>query len=466
MKKQNLKRSFITLFTLIISLGLIFTGCASNVETSAPELPKKTDTPQPTAVEGDNTTVNSPTQAPLEQAVSYVTVDINPSIQLVVENGVVLEAQAFNDDGSAIILSYDVLGQTPHEAIDTLIDAFAIDGYISEEDEEEASVVITVTGNDEEDLADGLKQRAEERVKELNLECEIISARVSQEDTEAAKGSGLSTGRYILIQQLAIEEGISFEEAKEKYASMKMRNILELVGDAEELFEKGEEFTELLDGLTPEQQEILTRAKNAYQTAVKNAQKAFIQAGKDAQKYFKDAKKQAQETFKATKDNGEWQKAQKTLKQQFATIKNEAKQIAKQEKEQAKEAFMAAVAGLGLSDDETEEILDWDLDDEWDDIDFDDDLDDDDEDDDDRDNDDEDDDDLDDDDLDDDDEDDDENDDDRDDDEDLEDDDEDDDDRDDDDEDDDEDEDEDDNNGKGHKGNNKNKPNQEDDEED
>ena len=106
-----------------------------------------------------------------------------------------------------------------------------------------------MSGSENEGLAEGLRDRAEECVKEMNMECEVISATVSGEDIEAAKSIGMSAGRYLIIQKIAEEEGISFLEAKEKYGESKMKDLLGMIEDVDDIFENDEEFEELIDTL-------------------------------------------------------------------------------------------------------------------------------------------------------------------------------------------------------------------------
>ncbi len=68
---------------------------------------------------------------------AYVTLDINPSIDLTVNNkDVVIDANALNEDGDLLLLELDLIGEDLEDAIGLIIDK-AIDlGFIDIEDAE------------------------------------------------------------------------------------------------------------------------------------------------------------------------------------------------------------------------------------------------------------------------------------------------------------------------------------------
>ena len=303
-------------------------------------------------------------------AVSTITLDINPSIQLTVEQGAVTAVQAFNDDGAAIVLVTDIIGMTPMDAVDALVAELVAQGYITQG--EEAALVITVSGCENDGLAEELKDRVRERVREMDMACEVVSASVSPEDVEAAQALGMSVGRYLIIKYIAEQEGISLEDAIAAYGSTKMKNLLDMVDDPDAVFENDGAFEDFIATLTPEQQAILQAALDAYKTTVKDAHKAFIEAGKVAQKTFIADKKAAQDAFKETHDNDAWKAAKTALKEQFYNAKATAKAQAQAAKEAAKQTFLEAIAGLELTDEQIAQLTAFVFDFEWDEPDFDD----------------------------------------------------------------------------------------------
>ena len=361
------------ILSILMCLLLLLAGCAtedaaqsqSDDAVAAQTSGEASETP-PAAVADEPVLVAAVTA----EAVSTITLDINPSIQLTVEDGLVTGALAYNDDGAAIVLATDVVGMTPMDAVDAIVSELAAQGYLTAD--EEAAVVITVSGGDEEGLAEELKDRVRERVREMDMACEVVSASVSPEDVEAAQALGMSVGRYLIIKYIAEQEGISLEDAIAAYGSTKMKDLLDMVDDPDAVFENDGAFEDFLATLTPEQQAILQAALDAYKTTVKDAQKAFIEAGKVAQKTFIADKKAAQDAFKETHDNDAWKAAKTALKEQFYNAKAEAKAQAQAAKEAAKQTFLEAIAGLGLTDEQIAQLTAFVFDFEWDEPDFDD----------------------------------------------------------------------------------------------
>ncbi len=300
--------------------------------------------------------------------VGTITLDINPSIELSVENGQVTALLAYNDDGQAIVLATDVTGMTPSDAVDALVAALIEQGYMTADEEE--ALVITVSGYENDGLAEGLKERAQERIREMEMVCAVISAAVSQSDVAAAQALGLSVGRYLIIKYIAEQQGMTLEDAIAMYSTSHMMTLLGMVDDPDAIFSYVGD--DLISGLTPEQQATLQAAIDAYKTAVKDAQKTFVDAGKAAQKAFIAGKKDAQADFKDSHDNDAWKQAKTALKDAFYTAKSDAKAAAQASKAAAKQTLLDAVAGLGLSDETIAQLTAFVFDFAWDTPDFDD----------------------------------------------------------------------------------------------
>ncbi len=309
------------------------------------------------AVTADAPAAADPTEA--AQELSYVSIDINPSIELTLLEGLVIDSKAYNEDGAAITLAANVVGMTPEDAVAAIVNEFASQGYIIPGDSSPA-IVITVAGNTDAGLADALKQNAEESLTGLGLNAEVLAADVAKEMVQTAENCGLSVGKYLVLKQIAIKEGITIEEAKEKYGMLKMAELLAMI-DKEEFMGDVEEVSTFLNNLTPEQLQILTDARFAFQTAMKNAQQAFLAARTQAKEEFMAARDAAKEAFLETKDNDALKAAKKQIKDAFAAAKKAATDAMKRAKIQARDSFYAAVAALGLDAETLEKLVDWDL---------------------------------------------------------------------------------------------------------
>ena len=353
MKDFLKKKVLIPFIVLIFMLSFATAGCSSAIkQANADSTPAFSEEP-----------VGTPTAAAAagasEKGISYVTVDINPSIQLTLKDGLVTEAKAFNDDGSEIILNHSVINLTADEAMDVLINAFAQGGYFGL-DITGAALVITVSGDDENVAVTDLQQKVQTSLTNLGLQCEVLAKTVEEGTIEEAAKYGLSAGRYLLLKYLAEQENITLETAIEKYATMRMGDLLKLIDDPDKAFE------DITGGLTPEQQQALMEAINAYKTAMKTAQQVFLQTKSDAQKYFQSAKKDAQNAFKKNKDHQAWEDTKTALQREFKQKQAAALEAYQKAKEQARAQFMAAIAGLGLTERAIGRYLAWDFDKNWD----------------------------------------------------------------------------------------------------
>ena len=124
-----------------------------------------------------------------------------------------------------------------------MIQALIDGGYIDPTDETEPYLIITVSGASGEEADDQIAQRlregAEDMLGGLELRCRVGTADVSDEDVQAAKALGLSVGRYLLLAYIAGEEGIALDEAIATYGSMKIGVLMDMYQGADDLFDDG-----------------------------------------------------------------------------------------------------------------------------------------------------------------------------------------------------------------------------------
>lgn len=360
--QRTIKSLFATLFALLFLCTSVLAGCSSaNVPSSAGTQTTGPVQEQPSAVESEPT-----------DDINYVSIDINPSISLTVQYGVVFAAAAYNDDASGILLSVNVVGMTAEEAVAALINTFASEGYISA-DNQDAAIVITVHGQNEQELVTSLEGAASASLEGLGITCDVVASAVEFEIAQEAEAVGMTPGKYMIVQYLAEQDGISFEEARALYADLSMKELLQMVSDVSGVF--GEDAYVFLAGtvagLTPEQLALLNAALADYKAAMKAAVKTYLQAKEDARDYFHTARDEAHEAFKATGDHEAWQSAKTAAKNEMERLYGVAKAAFKEAKVQATNVFVVAIAGLGLTDDQIAVLLEWNFDLDWDDTDWD-----------------------------------------------------------------------------------------------
>jgi len=353
--KRQYKRTIATVTLLALAAVLLLSGCAGITELKKEDKPASDSLPAAAA------------QAEVAQQaaqISYISIDINPSIRLIVKDGIVVDAKAYNDDGEEIIIASQVTGLSPEEAISLIINAIAEQGYFDSGDE---ALVITACGDQDEELLASIQDTANQTLEQLGIACDVVASCVTNPIVEAAKEAGMTPGRYKVIKYLAEQEGIAFEEAALKYSAYKMGQLMALIEDPGDVFGNKEEVNleDLISGLTQEQQDILMQAIKDYEAALRAAQQQFVQTKKQVNSEMQTQKAQIQNAFKTTKDLDQFKQSRNELHMQFRSRRLEARQVFFAARAQAQLQFRQTVADLGLDEETIKALLAWDYDLEW-----------------------------------------------------------------------------------------------------
>lgn len=136
---------------------------------------------------------------PEEGTVTRVTVDINPSVEFMVDDqNKVVSVTALSDDGSILIIGEAFIGKTPEEAVELMVSLAAETGYLTEGNAEvtENTVRISVSGDTKyaKKLMKGVEKKASETLKKLDIEGKIEKAEAL--NSEALRKLALSTSIY------------------------------------------------------------------------------------------------------------------------------------------------------------------------------------------------------------------------------------------------------------------------------
>lgn len=125
--------------------------------------------------------------------VSYVSIDINPSIELVLNRfNRVIETNAYNDDGTEITEAVDVSNMDYEEAIEKIIASEEFSGYLTDEYE----LVFTVISDKQEEIISGIEST--QCYQRYGSAC--VGA--DYETREEAREYGMSFGKYKAYQEL------------------------------------------------------------------------------------------------------------------------------------------------------------------------------------------------------------------------------------------------------------------------
>ena len=113
-----------------------------------------------------------------EQTLSRVTVDINPSIELIVDDeNKVVSVTALNDDGNIIIVGESIVGKTAEEAVSLIVSVATDTGYLvkGEVSSDENQIKISVSGNEkfQEELYNSIKTEVEKVISTEHIKATV-----------------------------------------------------------------------------------------------------------------------------------------------------------------------------------------------------------------------------------------------------------------------------------------------------
>lgn len=136
---------------------------------------------------------------PEKGTVTRMTVDINPSVEFMIDDqNKVVSVTALNDDGSILIIGEAFIGKTPEEAVELMVSLAAETGYLSQGNVEitENTVKISVSGDTKyaKKLMKGIEKKASAALKKLDIEGNI--EKVEALHSDALRKIALSTSIY------------------------------------------------------------------------------------------------------------------------------------------------------------------------------------------------------------------------------------------------------------------------------
>ena len=153
--------------------------------------------------------------------VSYISLDVNPSIELELNVfDIVVSATGYNDDGELLAGEVNLKNKKYTDAIEELLES----GEISELIESGEELVFTVVSDDDVEIAEGIRSCG--GYEESNATCESASYELREE----ARSAGLSMGKYREYLRIAQYDP---EITPEDCNDMTMRELRELAGSYE-----------------------------------------------------------------------------------------------------------------------------------------------------------------------------------------------------------------------------------------
>lgn len=144
------------------------------------------------------------------QPTAYVGIDVNPSIELGLNRfGIVVEAEALNDDGRALLDAVSVTNLSYDDALAQLTESAAFAPYV----EEGAFVEISVTASDEHQKEE-LCAKSDAHLE--SMPCKGSCHEVDEETRRAAADAGMGVGRYrAAVELMTLDPDTTLDECSD-----------------------------------------------------------------------------------------------------------------------------------------------------------------------------------------------------------------------------------------------------------
>ena len=147
---------------------------------------------------------------PEEGSVTRMTVDINPSVEFMIDDqNKIVSVTALNEDGSILIVGEAFVGKTPEEAIEMMVTLASDTGYLVQGNAEvsENTVKISVSGDSKyaEQLKKDITEKANDTLKALDINGTV--EKVEALKIDALRQMALSTSLYTEEEISAMDEG-------------------------------------------------------------------------------------------------------------------------------------------------------------------------------------------------------------------------------------------------------------------
>lgn len=178
-------KKLMTLSCLLVAvLALCLGGCGL-----LPGGPDDTTAPETTAPATSAPTSTTPTVA----AATVFTIDVNPGVRVSVDDeGIVLAAEATNEDGETLIVDLTLEGLHYEAAVEAIVDALHEAGYLAEEE----STVLLSFEAEELPISEELNEALDTAFGKHGKRAAVIEQVLSELDRELGEALGELTERY------------------------------------------------------------------------------------------------------------------------------------------------------------------------------------------------------------------------------------------------------------------------------
>lgn len=210
---------------------------------------------------------------PAAGTVTRMTVDINPSVEFMIDDqNKVVSVTALNDDGSIIIVGEAFVGKMPEEAVELMVSVATETGYLVKGNvsADENAIKISVSGDDKyaERLLENVQKKASDTLKKLDIEGKVEKAEALT--SEALRELALATSLYTEAELAEMSD----EQLCKVIAAGRVETALLLTEDMkaayyaakdyEISFAESEEVAKIIEGMGG----LYTLTHTAYKTAL------------------------------------------------------------------------------------------------------------------------------------------------------------------------------------------------------
>ena len=164
------------------------------------------------------------------QPVAYICIDVNPSLELVVNKfDQVIDVVYFNDEGKNLVSTKELYSLKPAEAINLILDRVNSRGYLSSSSDSVVSIAMYSKN------VDRSIQLMEESIKDVDdnfKSINIVSYTVSTDLKKEADSLSISFGKLNLIKIIQhLDKSVAVEDYRDVTITSIMNDILYLVSD-------------------------------------------------------------------------------------------------------------------------------------------------------------------------------------------------------------------------------------------
>ena len=184
--------------------------------------------------------------------------DYSLNLEIKVTDDGVTSITLYDAAGTTLYTNEDLTASTPEEALTAALQQIDENGYLASTDEDGYLLISTSGGILDADLAQSLREIARDYLRTLGKEYEVDSTSLGADVSAKADTLGLPGGRYIMMEYIAQQQGITVEEAIALYGGEKVKTLMDTFDGLREAMDQGEgEETRTQEELQQEEQEQL-----------------------------------------------------------------------------------------------------------------------------------------------------------------------------------------------------------------